>query len=296
MSEEPTGPEEHTVSWRELLAETESRLVAAGDDNAAYCARLITEEAAGYEGAEFIVAMADLATIRGVAKLDAMVARRISGEPVQYVIRHWPFRSLDLFIDKRVLIPRPETEVVAGIAIEIALDMPAGTIVVDLGTGSGAIGLSVASEVAESKVLLTDASADALDVARANLAGIGPGAQNVMVSHGSWFDALPTDLKGKVGLVVSNPPYVATTDQLAPEVRQWEPLNALLAGKNGLDDLEIIVAQAPDWLNETGALVLEMAPWQTAKVAQLCRSHFAEVTVAQDMSGQDRAVVARRVI
>lgn len=296
MPEEHTASEEHTVSWRELLVETQSRLEAAGDDNAVYYARLITEEAAGYEGAAFIVAMADLATVRGVAKLDAMVARRISGEPVQYVLGHWPFRLLDLFIDKRVLIPRPETEVVAGIAIEIALDMPAGTVVVDLGTGSGAIGLSVASEVAESKVWLTDASADALDVARANLAGIGSGAENVLIRRGSWFDALPTDLRGEVGLVVANPPYVASSDELGPEVFDWEPSSALLAGEDGLDDLKLIVAQAPEWLVITGALVLEMAPWQTATVSELCRKTFAEVTVVQDLSGQDRAVVAQRLL
>ncbi len=292
-AEEPEDLEEHTVSWAELLAETQGRLEAAGDDNPIYCARLITEEASGYEGAEFIVAQTEPATVRGVAKLDAMVARRLAGEPIQYVIRHWPFRTLDLFVDRRVLIPRPETEVVAGAAIDLVLDMGAGALVADLGTGSGAVGLSIAAEIPETKVWLTDKSSEALDVARANLAGIGQGAQNVLISHGSWFEALPAEMQGQMDLIVSNPPYVSTTDELGPEVVDWEPSMALLAGTDGLDDLRIIVAESPRWLSKSGALVLEMAPWQIATVVGLCAQIFSDVKVIKDLAGLDRAVVAR---
>ncbi len=283
---------ERTIAWGELLAETEGRLLAAGDDNAKYCARLITEEAVGLEGTEFITALNEPATVRGVAKLDAMVARRMEGEPVQYVIGHWPFRRLDLFIDYRVLIPRPETEVVAGVAIEIASAMPSGVSVVDLGTGSGAIGLSVAAEVEHSSVWITDQSVDALDVARANLAGMGPGATNVRLSHGSWFDALPSDLARTIGVIVTNPPYVTTSYELGPEVRDWEPADALLAGADGLDDIRIIVAESPKWLAKGGALVVELDPAQAEAVAVMCSEFFAEVRIVPDLAGLDRAVCA----
>jgi release factor glutamine methyltransferase len=283
---------ERTVAWGELLAETEGRLIAAADDNAKYCARLITEEAVGLEGSEFLAALSEPATIRGVAKLDAMVARRMKGEPIQYVIGHWPFRQLDLFIDRRVLIPRPETEIVAGVAIEIAARRPAGVTVLDLGTGSGAIGLSVASEVEDSHVWLTDQSSDALDVARANLAGIGHGARNVRVSQGSWFEALPSELAGTIDVIVTNPPYVGTSDVLGPEVKNWEPTDALLAGPDGLDDIRVIVGQSPQWLAVGGALVIELDPAQANVVAQLCAESFDDVRIVPDLAGLDRAVCA----
>jgi release factor glutamine methyltransferase len=284
---------ERTIAWGELLAETEGRLLTAGDDNAKYCARLITEEAVGLEGTEFLGALSQPATVRGVTKLDAMVARRIEGEPVQYVIGHWPFRRLDLFIDHRVLIPRPETEVVAGIAIELAAAMPTGVSVVDLGTGSGAIGLSVAYEVEESNVWITDRSSDALDVARANLAGMGLGAANVRVAEGSWFEALPAELAGTIGVIVTNPPYVTTSYELGPEVKKWEPSEALLAGEDGLDDIRVIVAESPRWLIEGGGLVMELDPAQAAPVAEMCTKTFAEVQIVRDLAGLERAVCAK---
>ena len=135
-----------------------------------------------------------------------MVERRLRGEPLQYVLGSWSFRNLDLFVDPRVLIPRPETEITAQIAIDEAVkrgarhgtrDAWTGTdttfTVADLGTGSGAIALSLVTELADAEVWATDASADALAVARANLAGTGSAAARVRVAHGDWFDALPSD-------------------------------------------------------------------------------------------------------
>ena len=233
------------------------------------------------------------ATRRGVAFLDAMVARRATGEPLQYVVGRWGFRTLDLLIDRRVLIPRPETEVVAGAAIGEARRLGRPVTVVDLGTGSGAIGLSVAAEVAEASVWATDRSADALAVARANLAGLGRAATRVRLVEGDWFAALPGELRADV--IVSNPPYVAVSDDLPAEVADWEPVEALLAGARGLDDLARIVDEAPAWLVPDGALVVELAPSQASSVAERARSvGFADVEVRSDLSGRDRMVVARR--
>ena len=189
-------------------------------------ARWLCETASGAFGEDFTEELDRPATERMVAHLDAMVARYRAGEPLQYVLGHWAFRHLDLMVDRRVLIPRPETELVAAVAIERARALSTPVVVADLGTGSGAIGLSMAAElrITGTTVWLTDASADALAVARANAAGVGRAAANVRLAQGSWFDALPDDLRGRLDVVVANPPYIAEDDpEVGSEVREWEP-------------------------------------------------------------------------
>ncbi len=225
---------------------------------------------------------------RTAAEYDELVARRQGGEPLQYVVRRWGFRTLDLYVDPRVLIPRPETEVVAGLAIDL---VPEGGIAVDLGTGSGAIALSLAVESDAEQVWATDASPDALAVARANLAGLGQPAQHVRIVEGDWFAALPPALKGAVDVVVSNPPYVAEGEELPGEVRDWEPTAALIAGPTGLEAIERIASEAPAWLRRGGALILEIAPHRV-DAARACVAAFADVTVHQDLTGRDRALCA----
>ena len=160
-------------------------------------ARWLCEVASGADRLDDV--LDEPATERMVAHLDAMLARHAAGEPLAYVLGRWGFRHLDLAVDRRVLIPRPETEVVAGVAIELAAALARPITVADLGTGSGAIGLALADElpVEGVTVWLTDESPDALDVARANLAGIGRRAANVRVAEGSWFDALPAGTRAR---------------------------------------------------------------------------------------------------
>ena len=284
---------EETVPWRQLLAEATDRFETAGVPEPSLSARRIVEEAAGFEPVEFAISLDEPVTERAVVRFDRMVNRRLEGEPLQYVVGRWAFRNLDLMVDRRVLIPRPETEVVAGKTLEevARFDKP---VVVDLGTGSGAIGLSVAAEHHDAQVWLTDRSADALAVARANLTGIGRAATRVSVAEGSWFEALNDSLQGSISVVVSNPPYVATTDELPAEVANWEPTEALLAGSSGRSDLEALVAQAPEWLAPNGVLVLEMAPTQTTPLAELARITFSQVEVFDDLAGRARGIVARR--
>ena len=296
-----TGPVDHdgadlevTTSWREVLAGTASRLTSAGLP--AMEARWIVDEASGTDSDNGLDA---LVTQRGMAQHDAMVARRLSGEPLQYVLGRWAFRSLDLMVDGRVLIPRPETEVVAGLALvevdRISAVRGGGQVMVaDLGTGSGAIGLSIAAERPVARVWCTDASADALDVARANCAGLGRPARRVTMAEGPWFDALPPAMVRAFDVVVSNPPYVARDDDLPAEVAGWEPSVALLADGSGLADLEVLVDGAGAWLAPGGALVLEMAPDQTAAMADRARTvGYVDVGVHRDLAGRDRALVAR---
>ncbi len=286
---------EGTISWRELLNEAEGRLQTGAVADAAVSARRIVEEASGFDGAELGPNLGQLATVRGVAKLDDMVARRIAGEPLQYVVGRWGFRHLDLMVDRRVLIPRPETEEVAGWAIDELrrLNRPAEANVVDLGTGSGAIGLSFLAEVDEVDVWLTDRSPDSLAVARANLIGLSRRAARGRVAEGSWFDALPDELVGRVDVLVSNPPYVAAGETLPADVADWEPNGALVAGARGDEDVLHLIENSPRWLRADGVVVLEMAPTQTAPAAVAAGELFGEVEVRTDLSGRDRAVVAR---
>ena len=254
------------------------------------------ETASSTDPDEFLAGLDDTPMTRMVSHLDAMVARYRTGEPLQYVLGSWSFRRLDLNVDRRVLIPRPETEIVAEVALGLARTFEDERTVVDLGTGSGAIGLACADELPldGTTVWLTDASSDALDVARANLAGVGRAARNVRVALGNWFDALPDGLEADV--IVSNPPYVAVGSvDLEANVGEWEPDGALFAGADGLDDYRVIVPGAINYLRPDGWLVLEIGYDQgTAVSALLEQQGYREVEVRQDLANLDRIVLAKR--
>lgn len=280
-----------TVTWRDLLAEAGARLGSAND------ARRIVERASGFDGAQHHLRLDDPVTVRAAAHFEQMVGRRSAGEPLQYVLGAWGFRTLDLYVDARVLIPRPETETVVEVAIaELHRLAPRAPLVVDLGTGSGAIALSLAREVPGAEVWAVDRSPGALAVARANLAGLGRAGAAVRLAEGSWFDPLPPILRGRVDLVVSNPPYVAEgeVDDLPPEVARWEPMGALVAGPTGLEQIAAIVDQAPHWLARPAALVVEIAPHQReAAMALALDAGFDAVDVRPDLAGRARVLVGR---
>lgn len=284
-----------TLTWRQLWSETERALGARHE------ARWLCEHASGLDGADFIEALDEPATVRMVQHLDAMVARHRAGEPLAYVMGRWAFRHLDVMVDPRVLIPRPETELL----VEVVLDHVQGPEfsgdrlqMVDLGTGSGVIGLSLAHELwrRQPEVWLTDVSAEALDVARANLAGIGRAGARVRLAQGSWFAALPAELCGGVHVVVSNPPYIAAEDpELAPSVREWEPAGALIAGDDGLDAVRAITAEAPRWLRPGGLLAMEIGHRQGEAVTGLLQqAGLVDVQVRADLAGRPRIAVGRQ--
>lgn len=289
-----------TVAWRELLAETAARL-ADVDGRSDQEARWMIEAASGYEGPELALALDQPATQGGVARLDAMIDRRLAGEPVQYVLGSWAFRTLDLLCDRRVLIPRPETEQVVEVALaeldEVLLARHGDhhPVVVDLGTGSGAIALSMAVERSGSDVWAVDVSPDAIAVARANLAGLGMAGGRVRVVEGSWFDALPDELRGGVDIVVTNPPYIAADELLDPSVVDWEPTGALVSGPTGLEAYRALLADVSSWLAPGGAFVAEIGSTQGEAVAGLSSAAgLVSVRVVPDHAGLDRVVVARR--
>jgi release factor glutamine methyltransferase len=187
---------------------------------------------------------------------------------------------------------------VADVAISVARSMPRPVRCVDLGTGSGAIGLALLDELPRgaAEVWLTDASADALDVARANAAGLGVAAAGARFAHGSWFEALPAHLRGTFHVVASNPPYIAHGDPaVEPSVLHWEPHDALFAGPDGLDAVRTIAVDARDWLQPGGWLVLEIGTGQGATVASILEAAgFTDVEIRRDLAGHDRIALATR--
>ena len=265
--------------------------------------RSLTDEAvaAGVEAGEVRwlaeAALGDEPTDAQAERFRALVARRLAGEPLQYVLGSWAFRQLDLLVDRRVLIPRPETEWVVEQALGLlpaAADRPA--VVVDLGTGSGAIALAIAHERwPHVRVVATDASADALAVARANLAGLGRRGTGVTFHDGSWWAAVPGDLRATVDLVVSNPPYVSPGDALPAEVADWEPAGALVPGPTGLEAIEAITAEVAGWLRPGGWFVCEIGETQGPAAARLAAAGgLVAVEVRPDLTGRDRMVIGQR--
>ena len=287
-SDSPEG----TVSWGDVLREATERFNQS--EFSAMEARWLVEEVAGCElvGSS----LNDLVTNRQMALYDNLVLRRLNGEPLQYVLGHWQFRDLDLMVDQRVLIPRPETETVVSHVLK-EVDRHGGEVfVADLGTGSGAIGLSIALERSLTRVWCTDLSEEALLVTKANLAGLGQPAKRVTLCHGSWFNALPESLKGKLHIVASNAPYISTAEVLPPEVKDWEPSLALYGGESGTNHLEEIIKESISWLTPQGSLVLEMSPEQTELMAELATSAgFNEVLVLSDLADKPRSLVARKL-
>jgi len=299
-----------SLSWRGLVDRSTARLVVAGIERADVEARWIVEQATGLDAAELLASANEPATGRGVVRVDELVDRRAAGEPLQYVLGSWSFGDFDLLVDRRVLIPRPETEVVAEVAVEAVVDLGARRgapepwsagrtefAVADLGTGTGALALALAAALPDAEVWATDVSPDALAVARANLAGSGLPATRIRLAEGSWFDALPSGLRGTLRLVVSNPPYIAEHEvaALPDSVVGWEPRPALVSGPTGLEAIEAIVGAAPEWLEPSGVLVCELAPHQSGEVCDLARAAgFGSVEVRRDLTGRDRMIVARR--
>lgn len=229
--------------------------------------------------------------------------RRLHGEPLQYIIGHWPFRSLDLDVDERALIPRPETEGLVDVAlVELATRDVAAPLIVDLGCGSGAIGLSLLDELRQRGVGATlvavDESLDALALARRN--ALKHHLHAVSFVHSSWFESLDQSLRSHVDLVVANPPYVggAAYDVLDPVVR-YEPRGALVSrdanGVPGFEDVAAIIRETPSWLAAGGVLVLEHSDThREAALATALDAGFASAEDFDDLAGQPRVLVARR--
>jgi release factor glutamine methyltransferase len=283
------------AAWQTLLDDGADRLARAGIDNAEQEARWLVQRASGLEGADLIAGLEESAALGDATFFYDMLERRLRGEPLQYVLGSWGFRVLDLRVDNRVLIPRPETEALTQMALEECRRLDARR-AVDLGTGSGAIALALAVEWTGIEVWATDISPDALAVAETNVAALGRIGEAVRLAQGSWYDALPAELGGAIDVIVSNPPYVAEfeVEDLPEDVRAWEPLDALVSGPTGLEAIERIVADARLWLAQPGSLLVEIAPHQAVEAGAMARAAgFGSAAVWPDLTGRDRILLAR---
>lgn len=225
-----------------------------------------------------------------VARFDGLLARRVAGEPVAYLTGARGFWTLDLAVTPATLIPRPETELLVELALaRLPADAPVR--VADLGTGSGAIALALAKERPRARVVATDASPEALEVARGNAARNR--IDNVAFRLGSWLQPLAGE---RFGLIASNPPYIADGDpHLARGDLRFEPAMALSCGPDGLDAIRIIVRDAPACLHSGGWLLLEHG-WDQGEAvrALLVEAGFVDVGTERDLEGRDRVTLGRR--
>jgi release factor glutamine methyltransferase len=216
------------------------------------------------------------------------LCQRCAGTPLQHLTGEQAFRRLALEVGPGVFVPRPETEVLVGIALNELGDAD-DPVVVDVGTGTGAVALSMKDERPDAKVYATDLSPEAVELARANAGHL---ELDVIVLEGDLLDPLPSELRGWVDLVVSNPPYVSPEEyeQLPPEVRA-DPALALIGG---VELYERLAVQASRWLRDGGVFVAEIGASQGHEVAEMLRSSFTDVRVDPDLAGRDRIVVGRR--
>jgi release factor glutamine methyltransferase len=259
--------------------------------------------AAGIERREARWLVEEFADAQAPGALKEATKRRLNGEPLQYVIGHWPFRGLDLELDERVLIPRPETEELVDVALqELEMHSLSAPLLLDLGCGSGAIGLSLLAELADrgvrASLVASDESEEALALARTN--ALKNGVLAVTFVHSDWFATIDRTFLGRFDLIVANPPYVSDEEfALLDPVLGFEPRGALVApdanGVGGFADLERIISEAPHWLDPSGVLVLEHGFGQRHAALCACENAgFLDCCDVDDLAGHPRVLVARR--
>ena len=265
----------------QVLAEGEEQLRRAGIDTARLDAELLVAKALGLTRLDLYLDRGRTLSVEELAASRQLLDRRGGREPLAYVLGEWGFRRLTLRVDRRALVPRPETEIVAGRCLELVQGFEAPD-VLDIGTGSGAIALAIADEHPGARVTAIDVSEDALELARENAAATG-------LSITFELRDLRDGLDGMYDLVVSNPPYVGVEEieRLEPEVRDWEPRTATV----GEEHTGLIARSARDALRAGGWLVLEVADGHGASVASLLRElGYARVQASPDLAGRDRVV------
>lgn len=297
-SRQPDVESVHPVLLRDLLAEmaaaisSASALDAETRADARREARLLVAGAAGWAPGEVARRIDEPLPEGEPDRLRGLAARRARGEPLAYVTGVAAFRHVELQVDARVLIPRPETEMVVEAALRLSREHPGG-IGVDIGTGSGAIALSLATEGHFEQVLATDISTDALVVAAQNAARIRPQTP-IHFRHGA--DLAP--LGGVLArVIVSNPPYIAYDEaaRLPASVRDWEPATALFASEGGMSRYHALLSAAHHFLEPGGALVLEVDAHRGRETAARAVEYgWDSVQLLPDLSGRDRVLIARR--
>lgn len=286
-----TAGESRQLTWREVVGKSAAFLASKGVPDPAVAAELLAARLLGVGRGLLAGAFDRAAEERHLAAMRRGMARLAKGEPLQYVLGEWDFRTLTLKCDRRALIPRPETEGLVSLVLEWlrGSGRPGAPLVVDVGTGTGAIVLSLAKEyVGEATFLGTDVSEDAVALAREN-------AERCLLADRVGFavmDGLDDfDEPQCVDAIVSNPPYIesAVVDTLDPRVRDFEPRLALDGGATGLDFYDRYIADALNLLKVGGAVFFEIGDTQGEAVRRMMESYgFGDIRISKDLSGRDR--------
>ncbi len=261
-------------------------------------AETLLAEALGCQRIELYTRFNEIPETEKLAEFRSWVKRRGAGEPVAYLVGHREFYSLRFAVDSNVLIPRPETEHVVVCALEAAKKFSADPIrIIDVGTGSGCIAVTLATQVKNCKIAATDISDAALAVARSN-AETHNAVDRVKFFQGDLLEALPAG-SNPVHMIVSNPPYIGRgeTDTVDTQVKNHEPSVALFSGEFGTEIITRLTEQAPKYLLPGGFLIFETSPIIMDKCVHIVESNaaFASVEVVKDYSGHERVIVAQKV-
>ena len=274
----------------DVIKKTTDFLAGKGVESPRLNAELLVGHALALKRMQLYLQFERVLTAAELEAIRTLVRRRGQREPVQYILGVTEFFGLKLKVDRRALIPRPETERLLELVVARLANPPAT--ILDLGTGSGAIALGLAQYYAAARVTAVDLSEEALALARENATNCGL-AERVTWLSSRWLDALPTGANFE--LIVANPPYLSAeeTAQAAPEVRGFEPAMALTAADRGLADLREILSKAPRFLTPGGCLALETGITQHAELAQLAAAAgFKRTESLPDLTGRDRFFLA----
>jgi len=280
-----TGAVATSETVRDALATAAARLAAAWVPEPRADAEVLLAHVLGADRTALIVRAGEPLGAPQASRYAELVRRRLTREPVAYLTGEREFWSLAFHVDRRVLIPRPETEILVATALRVA---PRARRVLDVGTGSGAVAVALARELASAMVVASDRFAPALAVAAVNRARLAP---RVPLVRGD----LLAPFRGEAfDLMVANPPYCAEGTVVQAEVRDWEPMTALYAGPDGLDALNALVDDAPRVLAPGGWLVVEVGAGQAEAVAARCAGRYAHLEIDWDYAGIARVVAAQR--
>ena len=276
---------------RDALEAAVDALAAAGCDTARLDAEVLLAQATGWDRAHLAAEPEARLPLGASREFGEMVRRRVRREPVAYILGRKGFRRVELLVDRRVLVPRPETELLVDLALEVQPSR-----VLDVGTGSGAIALAVADELEGARVTATDTSFDAVRVAQVNTERLGLTDRVDVVLRG------PSSLKGagsdgrRFDLLLANLPYVSEEEweELAPEIRDFEPRDALVPGPTGLEAIEALAEELLGLAPRPAVVALEIGSGQADEVSKLVEAAgYREIDVRQDLAGHDRVVIGR---
>ena len=268
------------------------QLCAQDIEDARLEAELLLVNALGIKKSELILYQSKIVEAKSFQRYQELIKRRLKHEPAAYIVGNQPFLGLDIIVNRSVLIPRPETELLAETAIKILRNYslpptPYSLKIADIGTGSGCLAVALAKRLPLAEVFGTDTSNDALKVAKKN-------AEQYKVDNrchfvkGDWLEPL----KEPVDLIVSNPPYIPSDEikKLQPEVKDWEPRQALDGGKDGLDYIRKLLKESPKYLKPNGRLVMEFGFGQAAEIEKLAAGNFEKIEIIKDYAGIPRII------